>query len=310
MKIVFMGTPAFAVPSLKILVDNGYDVVGVVTSTDKYGGRGKKRLLESAVKKYAYQEGLNILQPPRLKRSDFVEQLHSLQADLQVIVAFRMLPEVVWNMPPLGSINLHASLLPRYRGAAPINWAVIKGDSETGLTTFKLKHAIDTGDLIHQRKVSILPNETAGELHDKMMPIGAKLVLQTVRDIEVGNVVEYAQDNNLVSHAPKIFHEDCAIRFDRSAQEVHNFIRGLSPHPGAWAKLDGGQLNIIRSELTNRVVRTGHEPGSLELGTKGEFSVACRDKYINLLEVQMAGRRRMDAAAFLNGYTPQFPALT
>ena len=311
MKIVFMGTPEFAVPSLKILVDHGYDVVGVITSTDKFGGRGKKKLLQSAVKRYAIDQGLRVLQPPRLKRPEFVQELRDLQADLQVVVAFRMLPEIVWNMPRLGSVNLHGSLLPQYRGAAPINWAVIDGQVETGLTTFKLKHAIDTGDLIHQVSTPIGPDETAGELHDRMMGLGADLVLKTVQDIEKGNVFEKSQDEGKVSHAPKIFHENCKINFDQPSLVVHNFIRGLSPYPCAWTTIDGLQLNISRSKLV------AFEPdecrdfiaGAIDLSHKGEWRIDCADGQIRLIESQLEGRKRMKIKDLLNGFTPQSPAV-
>ena len=312
MKIVFMGTPEFAVPSLKILVENGYDIVGVVTSTDKYGGRGKKKLLESAVKRYAAEAGLRVLQPERLKRQDFIDELRALNADLQIVVAFRMLPEVVWNMPPMGTVNLHGSLLPQYRGAAPINWAVIKGEKETGLTTFKLKHAIDTGDLIHQARVPIGPNETAGELHDRMMLVGANLVLKTVGDIEDGNVIEQAQDETLVSHAPKIYHEDCKLDFQQSAADVHNKIRGLSPYPSAWTTLDEQQFNILRSEIIDSEGETMQEyhPGKLDLSNKGQMRVDCLDGQLSILEGQLQGRKRMKIKDLLNGYKPQSLALT
>lgn len=300
LKIVFMGTPEFAVPSLKILLDHGYDIVGVITSTDKMGGRGKKQLLQSAVKKFAVANNLRVLQPPRLKRKDFIEELRSLEADLQVVVAFRMLPEVVWNMPRLGSINLHGSLLPRYRGAAPINWAVINGDKETGLTTFKLKHQIDTGDLIHQASVPIDENDTAGTLHDKMMPVGAELVLKTVQDIEAGNVIETPQDDSQCSHAPKIFHSDCEIDFTQPAQIVYNFIRGMSPYPCAWTTVDGKQLNIIKASLTDRELPIGE----FDLSERGIWYIGCADYAIKLEEVQLSGKKRMKTRDLLNGYQP------
>jgi len=308
MKIVFMGTPEFAVPSLKILVDHGYEIVGVVTSTDKYGGRGKKKLLESAVKKYAASEGLRVLQPPRLKRQSFVEELRSLEADLQIVVAFRMLPEVVWDMPPLGSINLHGSLLPAYRGAAPINWAVINGEKETGLTTFKLKHAIDTGDLIDQVSLPIGSNETAGELHDRMMPLGAELVLKTVQAVEHNAISETPQDESKISHAPKLFHENCQINFNKPVHDVHNFIRGLSPFPGAWTTLDDLQFNIHRSIIADDV--EPRDPGTIDLSQKGEMRISCADGVVNILEGQLSGRKRMEIKHLLNGYTPEANSVT
>ena len=309
MKIVFMGTPEFAVPSLDILLKNGYEVVGVVTATDKPGGRGGKRLIQSAVKKYAIEKGLKVLQPPRLKAPEFLEELSALKADLQVVVAFRMLPEVVWNMPPLGTFNLHASLLPKYRGAAPINWAIIKGEKETGLTTFFIKHEIDTGDLLFQEKLSIGENETAGELHDRMMIKGAELVLKTVKAIESGNYELKRQDESLVCHAPKIFHENCQIDFSQSTQDVHNFIRGLSPYPGAWTKVEVNHPSDGKQQLELKIFRTekepaehGFAPGILLSENRKKFKIACSDGFVNVLELQLAGRKRMDAAAFLNGY--------
>ena len=309
MRIVFMGTPEFAVPSLDILVKNGYEVVGVVTATDKLGGRGGKQLMQSAVKKYALANGLKVLQPPRLKAPEFIEELKALKADLQVVVAFRMLPEVVWNMPPLGTFNLHASLLPKYRGAAPINWAIIKGEKETGLTTFFIKHDIDTGDLLFQERLPIGENETAGELHDRMMIKGAELVLKTVRAIESGNYQLQKQDESLVCHAPKIYHETCKIDFNKSTQEVHNFIRGLSPYPAAWTEVavnhpkEGIQmleLKIFRSEKESGAHKL--KAGTLLSDTRKQLKIATSDGFVRLLEVQLAGRKRMDATAFLNGY--------
>ncbi|GIV32144.1 MAG: methionyl-tRNA formyltransferase [Saprospiraceae bacterium] len=305
MRIVFMGTPEFAVPSLEILLEHGYEVVGVVTATDKYGGRGGKQLLQSAVKKTALKHGLRVLQPPRLKAPEFLDELRSLEAELQVVVAFRMLPEAVWSMPPLGTFNLHASLLPRYRGAAPINWAIINGETETGLTTFFIRHEIDTGDLIFQEKMPIGENETAGELHDRMMVAGAQLVLKTVQAIESGNYELKKQDDSLVSHAPKIYHRDCRIDFERTTVEVHNFIRGLSPWPGAWTIVhfpqEGFQeLKILRTEKVA-------EPHNLPAGTfarrgSHELLIATLDGFVRVLELQPENRRKMDAAAFLNGY--------
>jgi len=230
-----MGTPEFAVHSLKAIHESEHEVVGVITSTDKLGGRGGKNLIESAVKKYALAQNLRILQPPNLKATSFIEELKSLQADVQIVVAFRMLPEVVWDMPPLGTFNLHGSLLPKYRGAAPINWAVINGDLETGVTSFKLKHVIDTGDLVMQRPLAIEPLETAGDVHDKMMHLGADVILQTVQLIAEDKVTFTPQDDSKVSKAPKIFHHTCEIDFSKSTIEVFNFIRGLSPYPAAWA---------------------------------------------------------------------------
>ena len=300
LRIVFMGTPEFAVPSLDILVRNGFNIVGVITSTDKYGGRGNKKLIQSAVKKYALEKGLNILQPKNLKALEFVEELSNLKADLQVVVAFRMLPVVVWDMPPLGTINLHSSILPKFRGAAPINWAIINGEKESGVTTFFLKHEIDTGDILLSEKLSIGDNETAGELHDRLMILGAEVVLKSVKLIEKGDYELLPQDNSKVSKAPKIFHETCEINFDATTEVVHNFIRGLSPFPTAWTTLDGMKLKIFRTskdpEFKNDI------PGNIDTDNKNYFKIATKDGGINVLELQLQGRKRMDVKSFLNGY--------
>jgi len=301
LRIVFMGTPEFAVPSLRILVENGYEVVGVVTATDKYGGRGKKQLLESAVKKYAQEQGIPVLQPKNLKAPEFLDNLRQLNANLQIIVAFRMLPEAVWDMPELGTFNLHGSLLPKYRGAAPINWAVMKGEAETGVTTFFLQHEIDTGDIILQRKLPIGENETAGEVHDRMMKLGAETVLETVRLIENREVKLQAQNDLQATKAPKIFHETCKINFNQPTDEVHNFIRGLSPYPAAWTTLDDQQLKVLRTLKD----RTWHElaPGAIYSDGKSYFKIATNDGFVDVLELQLQGRRRMSVQDFLNGYT-------
>jgi methionyl-tRNA formyltransferase len=300
MKIIFMGTPDFAVPSLDILVKNGYDVVGVITATDKYGGRGNKKLIESAVKKYAVANNLKVLQPKNLKNPEFQEELRALKADLQIVVAFRMLPIAVWDMPSLGTMNLHGSLLPKYRGAAPLNWAVINGDKETGATTFFLKHQIDTGDLLFTTKVEIGEEESVGEVHDKLMIQGSELILKSVQAVESGDYETTAQDESLVSKAPKIFHETCQIDFNQSTQKVHNFIRGLSPYPTAWTKLNDLKLKIYRAA---RDIEVHDFPtGKLVSDNKNYLKIATTDGFINLLEIQLQGRKRMEAKAFLNGY--------
>lgn len=310
MRIVFMGTPEFAVPALEILVENGYEVAAVVTATDKLGGRGGKQLLESAVKKFAVSKGIPVLQPANLKAPEFVSALKSLQADLQVVVAFRMLPEVVWSMPAIGTFNLHGSLLPRFRGAAPINWAIIRGEKETGLTTFFIKHEIDTGDILFQKKLPIGENETAGELHDRMMLLGAQLVLKTVQAIEQGSYSLHKQDDSRASSAPKIFHENCEINFNQTAEQVHNFIRGLTPYPGAWATLhwsaDSGQEHYEGEEvkiLKSRKQPEEHTyaPGEFVTDGKKSLRAATSDGFVEILEIQAPGRRRMDAVSFLNG---------
>lgn len=296
-----MGTPEFAVPSLEILLTNGYDVAAVVTAPDKPGGRHGVQV--SAVKQCALEHGLLVLQPEKLKKTDFLEALRALNADLQVVVAFRMLPEAVWNMPPLGTMNLHGSLLPKYRGAAPINWAVINGETETGLTTFLLKHEIDTGDLLFQERLTIGENETAGELHDRMMLAGAQLVLKSVQAIEHGAVQPLPQTDAEASHAPKIFNETCRIDFNRPTVAVHNFIRGLSPFPGAWTELDGKTLKILRTEKgENRVDTDATAPGEFFSDGKNSLKISTLDGYVQVLELQMEGKRRMHVRDFLNGY--------
>src|SRR6195952_1386035 len=242
-RIIFMGTPEFAVASLDALVKAGFNIVAVITAADKPSGR-RMQLNESAVKKYAVAHNLKVLTPEKLKAPAFLEELQSLKADLQVVVAFRMLPELVWNMPPLGTINLHGSLLPQYRGAAPINWAVINGEKETGVTTFKLKHEIDTGDILMQKSFPIGENETAGEVHDRMMEIGAKVLVETVEALFNNSITEQAQSDirhptsNILKHAPKIFTETCQIDWSKTTEEVHNLIRGLAPYPTAFTLLD------------------------------------------------------------------------
>lgn len=300
MRIVFMGTPEFAVPSLKILVESDYDVVGVITATDKRGGRGGKKLIESAVKKYAVEQGLYLMQPTNLKNPDFLEELRSLKADLQVVVAFRMLPVAVWDMPPLGTLNLHGSLLPRYRGAAPLNWAIIKGEQETGLTTFFLKHEIDTGDLLFQYKTPIDEEETVGELHDRLMHSGAELVLKTIRAIDADEYELQVQDESLVSAAPKIFHKDCKVDFEQPTQQVHDFVRGLSPYPTAWTRLDGQKLKLHKTQ--REVEQHSLKPGTIDTDNKNYLRIATKDGFVRVLELQLQGRKRMDTSSFLNGY--------
>jgi methionyl-tRNA formyltransferase len=302
LRIVFMGTPEFAVPSLRILIENGYQVVGVITATDKYGGRGNKQLLESAVKQYAVSQGIPVLQPEKLRDPEFLDQLRALKANLQIIVAFRMLPEVVWNMPEYGTINLHGSLLPKYRGAAPINWAVINGDQQTGVTTFFLRHEIDTGAVLFQESIPIGENETAGEVHDRMMELGASTVLKTVRAIENDDYELHPQNDALATKAPKIFHETCEINFDQTTEQVHNFIRGLSPYPAAWTELDDKKLKILRAEKDYSSPGT-HQPGKFISDNKSYIKVCTKDGYINILELQLQGRKRMEVKDFLNGYS-------
>lgn len=300
MKIVFMGTPDFAVASLDILIKNGFDVVAVITATDKLGGRGGKQVLQSAVKQYAVAHNVPVLQPEKLKNPEFIEILRGLEADLFVVVAFRMLPEIVWTMPPLGTINVHGSLLPKYRGAAPINWAVINGEKETGVTTFFLKHEIDTGDVIFREKLPIGEDETVGEIHDKMMLLGAETLLKTVQAIDNQNVVPQPQPNEAATHAPKIFHETCQIDFSKTVNEVHNFVRGLSPHPTAWTVLDGLKLKVFRT--SKEITPPQYEAGKLLSDGKSYLKIACSDGFVHLLDIQLEGRKRLLIRDFLNGY--------
>ncbi|MBP6238122.1 MAG: methionyl-tRNA formyltransferase [Saprospiraceae bacterium] len=294
-----MGTPEFAVPALDILVQNNYDVVAVVTSTDSYGGRGGKQLIESAIKKYALEQHIPVLQPTNLKSPAFIEQLKSFEADLQVVVAFRMLPEVVWNMPPLGTFNLHGSLLPKYRGAAPINHAIIQGETETGVTSFKLKHEIDTGDVLLRKKVAIDENDDAGTLHDRMMIIGADVVLETVKLIESGKFTFTKQEDAESTKAPKIFHETCKIDFKKPVDQVYNFIRGLSPYPGAWCVLEGKEIKILKTK--KRMFIDDYEAGTIVTDHKKSLEIKCKDGYIQVISLKPQGKKEMSVIDFLNG---------
>jgi methionyl-tRNA formyltransferase len=304
-RIVFMGTPEFAVASLDALVKTGYSIVAVVTAPDKPAGRGMK-MHESDVKKYALKHGLNVLQPEKLKDPFFLEELKSLKADLQIVVAFRMLPEVVWNMPRLGTINLHGSLLPQYRGPAPINWAVINGEKETGVTTFKLKHEIDTGDILLQESFPISGNETAGEVHDKMKEIGAQVLVKTVQGLVDGSLKEVAQlaignkEQATLKHAPKIFTETCKIDWNNNIDEIHNLIRGLSPFPGAFTGFGDKTIKVFFSE--KEMIIPTSMPGEWESDKKTFLKFACKDGYILLKDVQLEGKKRMNVEDFLRGY--------
>lgn len=298
-RIVFMGTPEFAVASLSKLVDAGCNIVGVITAPDKPAGRGMQ-LQESAVKKYALEKGLTILQPEKLKNEAFLENLKSLQADLQIVVAFRMLPEIVWNMPPMGTLNLHGSLLPQYRGAAPINWAIINGESYTGVTTFKLKHEIDAGDILLNEKIVIEEDETAGSLHDKMKETGAELLLKTVIGFAEGNIKEQPQHEEHVKHAPKIFTETCKIDWNTSCAEINNLIRGLSPYPAAFSVLQEKKIKIYKAYINHTEPKT--EPGNFETDSKTYLQFAAKDGYISITELQLEGKKRMEIKEFLRGY--------
>ena len=312
-RIVFMGTPDFAVPSLAGLVDNGYNVVGVVTMPDKAIGRHHDTLQASPVKQYATQHGIPVLQPERLKDEAFLADLRSWKADLQIVVAFRMLPESVWNMPRLGTFNLHAALLPQYRGAAPINWAIINGEKETGLTTFFLDKDIDTGRIILQERIPIGENDCVGDIHDTMMERGAKLVRKTVDMIADGTATaveqeEFITDTPLLP-APKIFRDTCRICWKgKRAAEIHNFIRGLSPYPAAWTELISPDGKSIVMKIFRSHYETGTpDAGILSLQTDGKtyMRVALEDGYLYLDEVQLAGKKRMSTMDFLRGFQPE-----
>jgi methionyl-tRNA formyltransferase len=305
LRIVFMGTPEFAVASLAALVKAGCQVVGVVTAPDKPAGRGMK-LTQSAVKQYAEANQLHVLQPEKLKAPSFLEDLKALQADVQVVVAFRMLPELVWNMPPMGTINVHGSLLPQYRGAAPINWAVINGETETGVTTFKLQHAIDTGNILLQAHLPIGENDTAGEIHDRMKELGAGLLVQTMSALAAGSLEEIDQsqlmqaDPSTFRHAPKIFTETCQINWHHTTASIHNLIRGLSPYPGAFTTLHQKTCKIFgsRKEITPHQL----EPGTVQTDGKTFLRFAAADGFIEVLELQLEGKKRMPVLDFLRGY--------
>ncbi|MBG9376138.1 methionyl-tRNA formyltransferase [Panacibacter sp. DH6] len=295
-----MGTPEFAVASLKALVENGYHIAGVITAPDKPAGRGMK-MTESAVKKYAVEKGIPVLQPEKLKNPGFLQQLQLLRADVQVVVAFRMLPEVVWNMPPMGTINVHGSLLPQYRGAAPINWAIINGEKETGVTTFKLQHEIDTGNILLQRTIPIHENETAGELHDKMKEVGAALLVETIQKLAGGKLAEAPQKvvSNDLKHAPKLFTETCKIDWTKSVDDIHNLIRGLSPFPGAYTMLNGKTFKIYKSSKEKTVLNDA--AGSVTTDHKTYIKFACKDGYIYANDIQLEGKKRMAVQDFLRG---------
>jgi methionyl-tRNA formyltransferase len=303
LRIIFMGTPEFAVASLDALVQAGCNIVGVITAPDKPAGRGMK-LTESAVKKYALEKVLHIMQPEKLKDSSFLEELKSIHADLQIVVAFRMLPEAVWNMPPMGTVNVHGSLLPAYRGAAPINWAIINGEKETGVTTFKLQHQIDTGNILLQDKIPIHEDETAGELHDVMKEVGAKLLVRTVQGLAENTIREVPQHNENLSeaqkHAPKIFTDTCKIDWTKSTNEIYNLIRGLSPYPAAFTYLQNKLLKIYKAK--KELKKHQAESGTYESDGKTYLRFTCSDGYIYALDIQLEGKKRMQIEDFLRGY--------
>lgn len=305
LKIVFFGTPEFAVASLDALVSNGYNIKAVVTMPDKVAGRGHK-LIQSDVKKYALEKGLPLLQPEKLKSPEFVDALREIDADLFIVIAFRMLPEVVWSMPRLGTFNLHGSLLPKYRGAAPINRAIMNGETETGITTFFLKHEIDTGDMIEQRRIEITPEDNAGTIHDRLMEIGAECVVHTVESIIDGTLKTEPQPEGEFIPAPKIFKEDCKIDWNKSATEIFNHIRGLSPYPAAWCKMqdiNGKEIDVKIFEAKPLNLESKEETGSVRISDKKLF-VASGNGWLEILSLQPAGKKRMEASAFLLGYHP------
>lgn len=292
-----MGTPGFAVPSLKTLIDNKYNVVSVVTVPDKKKGRGQV-ISESAVKLLALENRIDILQPINLKDIEFTEKIRSLHPDLIIVVAFRILPKEIFTIPASGSFNLHASLLPKYRGAAPINWAIINGETETGVTSFFLKEKVDTGNVIIQKKISIDPDDNAGKLHDKLAELGAEAVLETVRLIEKGNFSVSEQDNSLASPAPKIFREDCQINWEQRALNIHNFVRGLSPYPGAYSCLENKNVKIHKTNITE--IRSLDNPGKIIFENK-KLYVSAEDNLIEIMELQPEGKKRISALDFING---------
>ncbi len=306
-KILFSGTPDFAVESLKILVENGYNICGVITAPDKPAGRGMQ-MQQSAVKKYALSKDLNILQPEKLKDAAFLSEVASLKADLHIVVAFRMMPEQLWSMPRLGTLNLHASLLPQYRGAAPINRAIMNGETTTGVTTFFLKHEIDTGDIILSDKVDIGPTETAGELHDRLMHIGAALVLKTVQQIEKGNLSTTPQKSitSELKHAPKIFKNDCIINWSDKTSTVFNQIRGLSPYPGAFTMLEDKNGKTLTLKIYSALLLESKElseAGKIISDNKSFLNIATSDGIISIKELQIEGKKRMSVEDFLRGFS-------
>jgi methionyl-tRNA formyltransferase len=306
LRIVFMGTPEFAVASLDALVKAGCNIVGVVTAPDRPAGRGML-LQQSDVKKYAVAHQLHVLQPEKLRNPEFLEQLRTLQADIQVVVAFRMLPEMVWNMPPMGTLNVHGSLLPQYRGAAPINWAIINGERQTGVTTFKLQQEIDTGDILLQQTMPIGEEENVGEVHDRMKELGAALLLKTIHGLAQNSIQEKPQQgftNEQVKtdfkHAPKIFTDTCKIDFSKTVDEVHDLVRGLAPYPAAFTFLNGKKLKIFKSAKTHEAIT--ETAGTVKSDGKTYLQFACSNGWVSVLDLQLEGKKRMPVTDFLRGY--------
>jgi methionyl-tRNA formyltransferase len=308
LRIVFMGTPDFAVECLKTLVENDYNIVGVITAPDKPAGRGRK-VNESAVKRYAVANNLKLLQPEKLKNPEFLTELRELKADLQIIVAFRMLPEIVWDMPRLGTFNLHASLLPQYRGAAPLNWAIINGETESGVTTFLLDHKIDTGRILLQEKVSIAENDNVGILHDKLMNIGSALVIKTVNilaeDKTDGTAQSELTENIELKHAPKIFKENCKIDWSLDVDSIHNLIRGLSPYPASWSEIkniESGEIISLKIFASEKITGQSESAGQIIIDKNNELKVACKNGWIRITELQLSGKKRLKTEDVLRGF--------
>lgn len=304
-----MGTAGFAVKSLENINEHeNHQVLAVVTAADKKGGRGMKQLLSSPVKDYAEKNDLPLLQPTNLKDENFLEQLKSFEADLFVVVAFRMLPELVWSIPPKGTINLHSSLLPKYRGAAPINWAIIKGETETGVSTFMIDKSIDTGSILLQRKAPIYAEDNAQTLHDRLMELGANVLVDTLKALEKGNITPLPQEEKEVTHAPKIFKETCLINFQDSAVKVHDFVRGLSPYPGAWMQWGAVELKIFETQIIDEI-STALKPGTLFLLGKNDLRVQCGDGTLKIKVAQIQGKKRMEAYEIINGHRNVLPVI-
>jgi len=309
LRIVFMGTPRFALASLNALVERGYNIVGVVTAPDRPAGRGKK-LTEPEVKKFAVEKGIKVLQPERLKDPAFIDELKALNADLQIVVAFRMLPEAVWDMPRFGTFNLHGSLLPQYRGSAPLNWAIINGETKTGVTTFMIDRQIDTGKIFFQRETDIDENDTVGDIHDRLMYIGADLVIDTVEAIARGDIEPVKQselaDNGEIKFAPKLFKEDCKIDWTENMEDVRNLIRGLSPYPAAWANLvnkDNGRTLSCKIFLAQPVIaEETARPGTIDSDGETYLNVACGNGWLEIKNLQISGKKRMETPDFLRGF--------
>lgn len=303
LRIVFMGTPDFAVATLNALIQAKYTIVGVITAPDKPAGRGRK-IQQSAVKSYALEHNLNILQPTNLKSEGFITQLKSLNANLQIVVAFRMLPEIVWKMPKYGTFNLHASLLPDYRGAAPINWAIINGETKTGVTTFFIDEKIDTGNIILKEEVKIGENEIVGELHDKLMKVGSELVVKTVKQIEENNVITTKQRAEEGKLAPKIYSETCQINWNDNFNNIYNLIRGLNPYPTAWTTLINNEeeIQVKIFDVEKEIIPHQHKAGTV-ITSKKEIKVAVKDGFLKINSLKLSGKRKMDSKSLLNGFT-------